>query len=90
MQSIIDKPNLVLTATATKSIQRDIYEHLGFKVEETKVVAALPDRYSFTKFLIFGPQNIQYAGVYYLTFTAYKQAVSNMKITKILFDIHLR
>ncbi|XP_052268643.1 ATP-dependent DNA helicase RecQ-like [Dreissena polymorpha] len=38
------KPNLVLTATATKSIQRNIYEHLGFKVEETKVVAALPDR----------------------------------------------
>ncbi|KAL3870211.1 hypothetical protein ACJMK2_038290 [Sinanodonta woodiana] len=44
IQSLFDVPNLVLTATATKEIQRDIYDVLGFHRETTFVVSDLPNR----------------------------------------------
>ncbi|XP_062620640.1 uncharacterized protein LOC134282227 [Saccostrea cucullata] len=44
LQSIINTSTLVLTATATRKIQEDIYETLGFQTESTKVIAVLPDR----------------------------------------------
>jgi superfamily II DNA helicase RecQ len=44
MQSIINVCTLVLSATATREIQEDIYETLGFEAETTKVVVVLPDR----------------------------------------------
>ncbi|XP_062599669.1 probable ATP-dependent DNA helicase RecQ, partial [Saccostrea cucullata] len=43
LQSIINTSTLVLTATATRKIQEDIYETLGFQTESTKVIAVLPD-----------------------------------------------
>lgn len=45
LQSIINTCTLALSATATRKIQEDIYETLGFQTETTKVVAVLPDRY---------------------------------------------
>jgi superfamily II DNA helicase RecQ len=36
--------NLALTATATKKIQDEVYELLGFQREQIKVIAALPNR----------------------------------------------
>lgn len=45
LQSLLEVPNLALTATATKPIQQDIYTTLGFQTENVVIVAALPNRY---------------------------------------------
>lgn len=44
LQSVINICTLVLTATATRKIQEDIYMTLDFETDTTKVVAVLPDR----------------------------------------------
>ncbi|XP_078311557.1 putative ATP-dependent DNA helicase RecS [Crassostrea virginica] len=44
LQSWLSAPTLVLTATATSAIQKDIYEVLGMTEDNTKVIAVLPDR----------------------------------------------
>jgi len=41
----MDVPNLALTATATKKIQDEVFELLGFQREQIKVIAAFPKRY---------------------------------------------
>lgn len=46
LQSVTNTCTLVLTATATRKIQEDIYTTLGFETDTTKVVAVLPDRYA--------------------------------------------
>ena len=45
LQSLFEVPNIALTATATITIQKDIYNVLGFQTSKTEVVAVLPDRY---------------------------------------------
>ena len=45
IQSYFDTPNLALTATATKTIQQDIYIVLGLDANHTKVISELPDRF---------------------------------------------
>ncbi|XP_048728852.1 probable ATP-dependent DNA helicase RecS isoform X2 [Ostrea edulis] len=53
LQSWLSAPTLVLTATATADIQKDIYEVLGMTEDSTKVIALLPDRYHPLKLLPF-------------------------------------
>ncbi|XP_014673008.1 PREDICTED: ATP-dependent DNA helicase Q-like 3 [Priapulus caudatus] len=44
VKSLFEVPCLALTATATKEIQKDVYDLLGFQSDKTEVIAALPNR----------------------------------------------
>ena len=62
LQSLYDVPNLILTATATVQIQKDISDVLGLQEEKVEVVAALPNRYDIHYYpsnIVFTSNNIK-------------------------------